>query len=356
MTDDRSQEHDVPADPRDRFGVCQWFHHEDFRLLEATVHALEELGVRHLRTGISWADWHRQDGPSWYEWQMAALAETDLEVLVSVWHTPPSITLDPARGLASIPPQRTRDFADFIDTVIQQYGDGFTHIELWNEPNNPYKWDRSYDPDYARFSEMIRDAASWTRDCGKVPVLGGLTLLDYDFVETMKRHGVLDEVEIVGIHAFPGMWEPHATSWDVPEHWYGWEHRISELSRAADDLPIWVTETGLATYDKATDRPGREALQAERLEESLEAPAERVYWYTLFDLPPARVAIEEANEGPREEAEYHMGLLRSDRDFRIEGNRKEAYHRLRERLRPAPAAGAALPDGGGVPRVEADEV
>lgn len=335
-----------PANARDRFGVCQWFHYEDFELLEATVEALEDLQVRHLRTGVSWADWHREEGPSWYDWQMAALGQTDLEILLSIWHTPPSITLDPSRGLASIPPRRSADFADFTEMIIQRHGDTFTHVELWNEPNNPYKWDRTYDPDYSRFGEMIVGAAERARACGKVPVLGGLTLLDYDFVAAMDRFGVLDAVEVVGIHAFPDMWEPHATAWDAVAHWYGWEHRVGEISRAANDLPVWVTETGLATYDKATDTTGREGLQARRLQKALEAPSERIYWYTLFDLPPSRLAIEEANNGPREEAEYHMGLIRHVEGFRVRGNEKPAYHVLRAHMHAASAPDPVVPGAG----------
>jgi beta-xylosidase len=35
-------------------GLCQWFHFEDHRLDEA-VAWMKRLGVRHLRTGLSWA-------------------------------------------------------------------------------------------------------------------------------------------------------------------------------------------------------------------------------------------------------------------------------------------------------------
>ncbi|HZT20073.1 MAG TPA: beta-xylosidase, partial [Dongiaceae bacterium] len=36
-------------------GLCQWFHFEDHRLEEA-VAWMKRLGVRHVRTGLSWAD------------------------------------------------------------------------------------------------------------------------------------------------------------------------------------------------------------------------------------------------------------------------------------------------------------
>ena len=57
-------------------GVCQWFHFEDHRL-ELGVRRLRELGVRSVRTGISWADWFRPDSEAWFDRQMSALDEFD---------------------------------------------------------------------------------------------------------------------------------------------------------------------------------------------------------------------------------------------------------------------------------------
>ena len=331
---------------RDRFGVCQWFHFHDHALVEVSLDVLALLGVRHLRTGLSWADYHRPGGVGWYDFQMERLAAAELDVLLSIWHTPPSISMDPERGSASVPPARTRDYADFIDTVLDRWGDSFDTLELWNEPNNPYKWNSDYDPDYARYAELVIDAGHWARRCGKRTVLGGLTLLDYGFVDRMAETGALDHVDIVGIHAFPEMWEPFATSWDHASHWYGWEHRIAEIAERSG-LPVWVTETGLATVRKDTGA-GREERQRERLLEALDAPAERLYWYSLFDLPPHRPAIEELGGGPREEAEYHMGLVRYEPGFQVEGNEKPAFHALRDALEVDAAAADAEAPGGGL--------
>ena len=43
------------ATTRPSMGLCQWFHFEDHRLDDA-VAWMKRLGVRHLRTGLSWAD------------------------------------------------------------------------------------------------------------------------------------------------------------------------------------------------------------------------------------------------------------------------------------------------------------
>lgn len=326
-----------PPTLRDRFGICQWFHHEDHLLLERTLEGLEILGVRHLRTGISWADYHRPGGVEWYDHQMAVLKEADVEVLLSVWHTPPSISLEPELGFSGVPPREPKDFADFVDVVIDRWGDAFNELELWNEPNNPYKWSRRHDPEYRSFGRMMESAGHWTRQRGKVPVLGGVCLLDLDFLDRIEALGVLDFVDVVGIHAFPGMWEPFATDWDHPDHWYGWEHRIRTFEERVAPKPVWVTEAGLASVSKK-DGANRERMQVRRLEQAMEAPAERLYWYCLFDLAPDRVAIEEVGGGPREEPEYHMGLIRFNPAYRIKGWEKPAFHRLRSAFREASPA------------------
>jgi beta-xylosidase len=47
-------------------GMCQWFHFEDHRL-EPAVKWLRELGVKHLRTGLSWADSFRPNALEEFE-------------------------------------------------------------------------------------------------------------------------------------------------------------------------------------------------------------------------------------------------------------------------------------------------
>src|SRR3546814_3207915 len=58
-------------------GICQWFHFEDPRLDDA-VNWLRRLGVRKLRTGLSWADWFRPGALEWFDRQMEALDEFDV--------------------------------------------------------------------------------------------------------------------------------------------------------------------------------------------------------------------------------------------------------------------------------------
>lgn len=304
---------------RDRVGLCQWFHYEDYRTLEMAAGLLRELGVRHLRTGVSWADYLRPGGPQWYDAMFRALAGFD--VLLSVWHTPPSIS---EGGCCSSPPRRLRDYADFIDLLITRYGAGFTHLELWNEPNNRWKWDfPQYDPEWRKFGEMVGTAAYWAQQRQVPTVLGGMIPVDPHWLALMKRWGAFPYLDVVAVHGFPGMWWDDAPNWEWYRDWHGWPHKIDQLRPHVEGRPIWVTETGFATVAHGTRHEALLDVQVQRLEDVIQCPAERIYWYSLIDLDPAREAIEGFHV---DENEYHLGLVRSD------GTPKPAYERMRAML------------------------
>jgi beta-xylosidase len=96
-------------------GLCQWFHFEDHRLDDA-VRTMRQLGVRHLRTGLSWADSYRPGALDWFDRQMEALAEFD--VTVTFCFTPEHRGIAPHHTSAPLQPQ---EFADFCAAMIDRY-------------------------------------------------------------------------------------------------------------------------------------------------------------------------------------------------------------------------------------------
>ncbi len=96
-------------------GICQWFHYEDHRL-GPSVEWLRRMGVRHLRTGVSWADWFRADAEQWFDLQMSALDEFD--VTMTLCFTPEHLGVE--RHYAS-PPRNAQDFADFASWAVERY-------------------------------------------------------------------------------------------------------------------------------------------------------------------------------------------------------------------------------------------
>jgi beta-xylosidase len=99
-------------------GICQWFHFEDHRL-DPAVEWLRKLGVRHLRTGLSWADWLRPNAEAWFDRMMAALDE--FEVTATFCFTPESHGIRPHH---TSPPKRVEEFAEFCAEMTRRYAPG----------------------------------------------------------------------------------------------------------------------------------------------------------------------------------------------------------------------------------------
>src|SRR5690606_34080955 len=96
-------------------GICQWFHFEDHRLDDA-VAWLKRLGVKHLRTGLSWADSFRPNALDWFDRQMSALA--DFDVTVTFCFTPEHRGIAPHHTSA---PLVCDEFAEFCGTMTRRY-------------------------------------------------------------------------------------------------------------------------------------------------------------------------------------------------------------------------------------------
>jgi len=103
------------ADYAPEMGICQWFHFEDHRLEDA-VRWLKKLGVKRLRTGLSWADSHRPDADAWFDRQMKAIE--DFDVTVTYCFTPGSCGIKPHH---TSPPRCVEEFADFCARMTRRY-------------------------------------------------------------------------------------------------------------------------------------------------------------------------------------------------------------------------------------------
>jgi beta-xylosidase len=176
-------------------------------------------------------------------------------------------------------------------------------VMFWNEPNNKSHWDFTIDPDWKIFSTMVKEAAvavaaerpALTR------VMGGISPIDPDFIRTLKGHAALDRIDAVAVHGFPLDWN----HWQIDE----WRERLDDI-RAVTPLPLWVSEVGVSSF-------GAEEVQEfglRRTAELLIGQAERIHWYSLFDLPrewPATTRHREA-EGSSYYRHFYMGLLREN--------------------------------------------
>ncbi len=98
-------------------GICQWIEYGDQGMVDLVCSWLPRLGVKALRTGISWADWHRPDAAQWFDKMMAPLSRFDLTV--TLCFTPPSHGIVPHH---TSPPRDPGEFAYFCWEVARRYG------------------------------------------------------------------------------------------------------------------------------------------------------------------------------------------------------------------------------------------
>jgi CDP-paratose 2-epimerase len=277
-------------------GFVEWFRLGEYERVEETLPGLLAAGVTRLRTHVSWADHFTENGPEWFDWLLPTLGR-NFDLLPCIHYTPPSLS---RTGRSTGAPRDLKSYADFIDTLLTRHGTQFSHVELWNEPNNLLDWDWREDKDYDLFCEMVGGAAYWVRERGWKAVLGGPCPFDPLWLDLMGQRGVLEHCAAVGFHGFPGTWDSEEAGWR------GWDMHLGEMRNVLDrhnpDAGIWITEAGYSTWRND------EMEQARRFALAAEAPADRLYWYGWRDLPPDVAAQEGLWFDPRH---YHLGAVTS---------------------------------------------
>jgi len=185
-------------------------------------------------------------------------------------------------------------------------------VVIWNEPNNLSHWNFHLDPGWERFSEMVKQGASAIRGVNPhLPiVLGGVSGCDCDFLRLMSTQGVMEHVDVVGVHGFPLDWN----------HWsiHDWPVKIEEATQVSGK-PVWVLEVGASSF-------GAEEIAEfglTRTLDLLQGKVDRIHWYSLLDLPaawPAETRHKEA-EGSSYYRHFYLGLIREDGQTKLSYNK-----------------------------------
>src|SRR5690606_3775635 len=110
----------------------------------------------------------------------------------------------------------------------------------------------------------------------------------------MAQRGVLENIDAVGIHGFPGSFDPHFKPWD---------DQILSVKKVLEDHnlqpEIWITEAGYTTWQLG------EKIQLQEFIKAFKSSADRVYWYSLYDLAPSMPTVDGFH---LDEREYFFGI------------------------------------------------
>lgn len=290
-----------------------WVEFEDKQLTEQIIEAMQDLEIPELRTAFSWADWERRDGKAWFDWFVGKFRDAHIELMPCLFYTP--VEKSGGRG-TSYPPVRLADFADFTRTMIKRYGDAFTWLQFWNEPNWNVYWNWSADPEWKLFAEMVSGAMDVAKAFDKKIALGGLSPYDPEWVGAMAHYGILKHADALGIHAFPGTWdfEPDRSR---GREWKGLTAEVElvrkQLRKFRSRAEVWITETGYSTYGEGSAERQREQNQIAYFEEVRACPADRVYWHTIVDQKETTPTDNELNANmAKDPRAYHFGIMTVD--------------------------------------------
>ena len=192
---------------------------------------------------------------------------------------------------------------------------------IWNEPNNKSHWDPLLDPDWSIYADTVIRAGRAIRAVNPAVtrVLGGMSPIDPQWVDRLRGHGALDEIDVVAVHGFPLDWN----LWPI----HAWPEKVAEIEAVVPDKPVWVTEVGVGSF-------GAEEVQVfgvKRTAELLIGRVPRIFWYSLYDLPMSWGATTRHREaeGSSYYRHFYMGLIRED------GSTKPAledYAKVAERM------------------------
>lgn len=287
-------------------GILEWFRVGEYEHVELAIKDLKKLGVKNLRTGLSWADWCSPEGKEWLSWLIPHLSK-EFQVLPCLTYTPPSLGIEPK---TSSPPRKPEEYTYFVEEMISVFGDYFEWIEIWNEPNNTSEWDWRLDPDWDIFSEMVRNASVKAKEFDKKVLLGGMSPIDPNWLNHMFYKRAMKNIDAIGIHGFPDVFD---TMWE------GWKTNLKRVQEVLDrynsSIEVWITEAGYSTWQYDENRQLKEFIKAAEL------PVPRVYWYSLYDLDPDVPTVDGFHVDDRS---YFFGLKKDD------GTPKLLYKKLVE--------------------------
>lgn len=233
-------------------------------------------------------------------------------------------------GSTTFPPADPRDFATFAGATAARYRGRVAAWEIWNEPNNGWRfWKPKLSGDPRAYADLL--AATYPAITSAAPgtpvLLGGTVFVPQIIQGAMPwlteayaaRPDLARSFDVAGVHTYekyPPYRAPELDDeQDPPLEAKIQMHAWLLAQHDGANKPIWITEIGWPVWERVDARDqARFTVRATIL--AANAGAEGIFWYTLRDGPhPENIPPEDA-----------FGLLRGD------GSPKPVYGALRTLL------------------------
>jgi len=184
------------------------------------------------------------------------------------------------------PPKNKKKFFDYIENVVSRYSGKIKQYEIWNEPNMITFWNSSFN----EFSSFLKNTSGFIKNIDDARLginvawmVGFGTPWSLRFIKKLSENGSLKNIELIGLHGYPGTWEPG--------NFDKWKERIETsqkyLSRLKEDLEIWITEFGYYSFKHQFFYPHTPEVQTKFLLKSLQIMQNLgipvAIWYCLQD-------------------------------------------------------------------------
>ncbi|HYX92360.1 MAG TPA: GDP-mannose 4,6-dehydratase, partial [Myxococcaceae bacterium] len=272
-------------------GLAEQFRLGEHDRAEAVLQDLQRLGVRRLKTRLSWAECSTAEGARWSAWLLKRAAP-QLEVVPSFAGVPVDVSIE---RRSSAPPRQVGAFAEFVEAFLEKHGHALQWLELWGDAFDLHSWDWRLDPGWRRFGEMIAAAAEKAKAAGKKVALGATAPFDPSWLDALAESGALQQIDAIALR--------HLSSADPG--WSGWADAVArarqELDRRGARAELWIGAAGYSTWRHD------ERAQLCAFIEARRARVSRLYWHSARDISPA-----DAEEPALELRERHWGLRRAD--------------------------------------------
>jgi len=291
---------------------------QDLKDVEKDFELFQELKIQTWRGEFGWDDYEPQQGRLDLAWlhQFCDLAQQhSIRLRPYLGNTPEWAAAGrTADGVTwNDPPARIREWRTFVGSFAQSLSRhrNILSYEIYNKENTKESWDGSlqeYRTVFATAAEQIRITSP-----GKQVILGGLVGPDPDWVEGICELAKAVSPNAIPFHAYPET-TPNAVRVEnfLPPTFL--TDFVARSDSQCGSRPIWLNETGCATYGGKTER-------------------DQAAWWAraipTFAATPriALIGVYELKDSPADSAgdaaSHHFGLTHASRQPKM------AFHTVR---------------------------